>query len=144
MTTTPASAVLLTLPARQTAVPRHKPLPTPKPPTKWDLFARKKGIGKYNPLAKKKGRLIFDEASGEWVPRHGFKPRKKDPDGQNQAQDDWLVELDDKQWRQEQADAAEGNGRTVRGAPRRERKERIKRAERKMRANERRAAKAKA
>src|SRR5947209_8683535 len=69
ITSSAQNGVLLTLPAPATAVPRHKPLPTPKPPTKWELFARKKGIGKYSQkpgaaLADKERRkkLVYDEA----------------------------------------------------------------------------------
>ena len=68
------------LPAPTTLLPRFKAIPTPKPPTKWETFAAKKGIQK-----KKKEKLVFDEESGEWRPRFGF--RSKD----NQMQD-WCVE----------------------------------------------------
>ncbi|KAJ5092053.1 ribosomal biogenesis regulatory protein [Penicillium alfredii] len=132
--------VLLSLPAPATMLPRHKPLPTPKPPTKWELFARKKGIGKYNTkpgaaLADKERRkkLVYDEASGEWVPRWGYK-------GKNKAEDDqWLVEVPEKDWKKEEDAAAKGS--SIRGMSRTERKDRIKRNERKMRSNDRRAKK---
>ena len=132
--------VFLSLPPSSTALPRHKPLPTPKPPTKWELFARKKGIGKYNTkpgaaLADKERRkkLVYDEQKGEWVPKWGYK-------GKNKAdQDDWLVEVDDKDWKKE-ADTAAG-GSSIRGLSRADRKDKVKRNERKMRSNERRARK---
>ncbi|KAL5361607.1 ribosomal biogenesis regulatory protein [Aspergillus floccosus] len=137
--TTSQQGVLLTLPTPTTALPRHKPLPTPKPPTKWELFARKKGIGKYNTrpgaaLADRERRkkLVYDEEKGEWVPRWGYK-------GKNKSDDDWLVEVNEKDWKKEEEAAAKGS--SIRGMSRAERKERIKRNERKMRANERKARK---
>lgn len=72
---------------------------------------------------------MYDEVSGEWIPKWGYK-------GANKAgENDWLVEVPDKDWK------TEAQGQNVRTAGRRERKERIKRNERKMRANERRARK---
>ncbi|KAJ5729270.1 uncharacterized protein N7483_003778 [Penicillium malachiteum] len=140
ITSSAQHGVLLSLPAPNTKLPRHKPLPTPKPPTKWELFARKKGIGKYsqNPgvaLADKERRkkLVYDEASGEWVPRWGYKGKNKD------KEDQWLVEVDESKWKKEE-EAGEKGG-NIRGMSRTERKERIKRNERKMRANDRRAKK---
>ena len=53
-----------------------------KAPTKWELFAKKKGI--------KKTRIpntVYDEESGEWVPRWGYKGANKKPENE------WLVEL---------------------------------------------------
>ncbi|KAJ5180542.1 hypothetical protein N7492_003752 [Penicillium capsulatum] len=140
ITSTAENGVLLSLPAPNTSLPRHKPLPTPKPPTKWELFARKKGIGKYSSkpgaaLADKERRkkLVYDEASGEWVPRWGYK-------GKNKAEDDqWLVEVPEKDWKKEEDAAAKGS--SIRGMSRAERKDRIKRNERKMRSNERRSKK---
>lgn len=130
--------VLLTLPAPNILLPRHKPLPTPKPPTKWELFARKKGIGKYNqkPGAagmdkERRRKLQYDEESGEWVPRWGYKGKNKDDENQ------WLVEVDEKKWKKEEDAAAKGSN--IRGMSRTERKEKLKRNERKMRANDRRA-----
>lgn len=135
ITSTAANGVLLNLPKPATDVPRHKPLPTPKAPTKWELFARKKGIGKYSSkpgaaLADKERRknLVYDEASGEWVPKWGYKGKNKDMDNQ------WLVEVNEKDWKKEEDAAAKGS--SIRGMSRTERKQKIKRNERKMRANE--------
>lgn len=140
ITSNAANGVLLNLPPPATTLPRHKPLPTPKPPTKWELFARKKGIGKYSSkpgaaLADKERRknLVYDEASGEWVPKWGYKGKNKEADNQ------WLVEVDEKDWKKEEDAAAKGS--SIRGLSRAERKEKIKRNERKMRANERRGKK---
>ncbi|GFH28268.1 ribosome biogenesis regulatory protein, partial [Haematococcus lacustris] len=46
----------------------QKPLPKPKPLTKWQKFAQKKGIVK-----KKRSKLEFDESKQEWRRRHGYK-----------------------------------------------------------------------
>ncbi|EEQ91898.1 hypothetical protein RJZ56_006580 [Blastomyces dermatitidis] len=140
ITATPRDGILLSLPPRNTLLPRFKPLPAPKQPTKWELFARKKGIGKYNKKlgsgggsaeAERRKKLVYDEASGEWVPRWGYKGKNKS--GEN----DWLVEVDEKMWKKEEGLSSEGKG--IRGQGRRERVERIRRNERRMRANERRA-----
>lgn len=76
---------------------------------------------------------MYDEEKGEWVPRWGYKGKNKSD------QDEWLVEVNEKDWKKEE-DAAV-NGSSIRGMSRAERKERIKRNERKMRANERRVRK---
>ncbi|KAH2463043.1 hypothetical protein KXW63_008130 [Aspergillus fumigatus] len=139
ITSSAQNGVLLTLPPPATVLPRHKPLPTPKPPTKWELFACKKGIGKYSnkpgaALADKERRkkLVYDEEKGEWVPRWGYK-------GKNKSDDEWLVEVKEKDWKKEEEAAAKGS--SIRGLSRAERKERIRRNERKMRSNERRSRK---
>lgn len=56
----------MSLPPPSTRLPRGKPLPTPRPPTRWEAYAKEKGIVK----RKRSGR-IWDEASGEWTARHG-------------------------------------------------------------------------
>jgi regulator of ribosome biosynthesis len=61
------------LPPPTTLLPREKPLPTPRPPTRWELFAQRKGIQK-----RKRSKLEFDEAAGDWKRRHG-KDRANDP-----------------------------------------------------------------
>jgi regulator of ribosome biosynthesis len=56
------------LPAPTTALPREKPLPKPRPPTKWEIFAQRKGIQK-----RKRSTLEFDETNQEWRRRYGYK-----------------------------------------------------------------------
>jgi len=73
--------------------------------------------------------MQYDEATGEWVPKWGYKGSNKG------VENDWIVEVDEKKERERK------EGTEVRGDSRRERVERIKRGERKMRANERRAGK---
>jgi regulator of ribosome biosynthesis len=65
------------------------------------------------------------------VPRWGYKGKNKDSDNQ------WLVEVNEKDWKKEEDAAAKGG--SIRGMSRTERKERIRRNERKMRSNEKRS-----
>lgn len=119
--TSTKDGVLLSLPQPSTALPREKPVPEAKPPTKWERFAEKKGI---KPKTREQRRnLAFDEESGEWKRKWGYKGLNK------KGEDDWLVEVDMKK-EQERKD-----GTSIRGDGRRERKERIRRNERKMRKN---------
>ncbi len=81
--------------------------------------------------------MQYDEATGEWVPKWGYKGSNKG------IENDWIVEVDEKK-EKERKSAGKDSGKEetgVRGEVRRERLERIKRGERKMRANERRAGK---
>lgn len=73
--------------------------------------------------------MVYDDVSGEWVPKWGYK-------GQNKAgEDDWIVEVDAKK----EAERKEGTERQ--GDGRRERKEKVRRNERMQRSNERKARK---
>jgi len=147
-TGTSSSGVEMTLPAPIFALPREKRIPTPKAPTKWEAFAAKKGIGKNVKKGQegvdqegrlRAGKMVYDEATGEWKPKYGYKGKNKE--------EDWIVEVDDKIERKK----AEGGGRgkiVPKGIPegsdpagmkRAERKERVKRNERLQRANDRRA-----
>lgn len=58
---------IVTLPPPTTKLPRSKHLPKLKPPTKWELFAEKKGIKK-----RKKDKVIWDEQTGTWKRRFGY------------------------------------------------------------------------
>ncbi|KAI7384583.1 hypothetical protein KC336_g18169, partial [Hortaea werneckii] len=55
--------------------------------TKWEKFAEKKGIKD----KKKDGKLKFDEALGEWVPKYGYKGRSNGAVSQ-----DWMEEVDER------------------------------------------------
>ncbi|XP_065844220.1 uncharacterized protein [Oscarella lobularis] len=79
-----AETVLAELPKPSIAVPREKPVPKPAPPTKWEQYAKLKGIQK-----KKRSRMVFDEASKDWKPRWGAQRAGKPDSG------DWLTELSD-------------------------------------------------
>lgn len=71
------------LPDPSYQLPREKSLPKPKKMTKWEKFAKTKGISKRG----KRGRQVYDEASGEWVNRWGYKGKNKEEDEQ------WAVEV---------------------------------------------------
>ncbi|KAG5983777.1 hypothetical protein E4U55_007176 [Claviceps digitariae] len=113
--------VLLSLPAPSTSLPREKPVPQAKPKTKWERFAEKKGIA---PKTREQRRnLAYDEESGEWKRKWGY-------GGLNKKGEDWpIMEVDMKK------EAERKEGTSIRGDGRRERKERMKRNERKMRKN---------
>ena len=74
------------LPAPEMHLPREKPVPKEKERTKWEMFAEKKGIKN----KRREGKMVYDEAKGDWVPRYGYKGKNTDADG------DWLVEVDEK------------------------------------------------
>ena len=113
--------VLLTLPQPSTRLPREKPVPQPKPPTKWERFAAKKGIK--SKTREQRRNLAYDEDTGEWKRKWGYNALNK------KGEDDWLVEVDPKAEAQRAADTS------IRRDGRRERKERVKRNDRKMRKN---------
>ncbi|XP_078433204.1 ribosome biogenesis regulatory protein (RRS1) family protein [Wolffia australiana] len=66
---------LVTLPKPTTKLPREKHFPRPKPPTKWEEFAKMKGIKK-----RKKGKQVFDEQTGTWKRRFGYDRVNDDKD----------------------------------------------------------------
>lgn len=112
----------MSLPPPTTPLPREKPVPAEKEKTRWEKFAAKKGIKD----KKKEGKLVFDEETGEWVPKWGYKGKNKEGEG------DWIVEVDEEKEKQ-----GKGEDGGVRSEGRRERKENIRRNERRQRANER-------
>ncbi|CAK1546996.1 unnamed protein product [Leptosia nina] len=61
-------AIVVRLPQPTTVLPRAKPVPKPKPLTKWQEFAKAKGITK-----TKKSKLEWDEQLQKWVPLYGFR-----------------------------------------------------------------------
>lgn len=81
-----STMTLIQLPEPTTILPREKPIPKAKPLTKWQQFAARKGV---KPKAKD-GKMVYDEDTGEWVPKWGYKGKNKLID------DQWLVEVDDK------------------------------------------------
>ncbi|CAK0734961.1 hypothetical protein CVIRNUC_000508 [Coccomyxa viridis] len=56
------------LPEPTTQLPRAKPLPKPREPTKWEVFAQRKGITK-----RKRGKEVWDEEAGDYKRRFGYK-----------------------------------------------------------------------
>jgi regulator of ribosome biosynthesis len=70
------------LPTPTTMLPREKPVPKPKPPTKWERFAKEKGISH-----KKKETKVWDDEKQDWVRRWGRDGKNKE--GENV----WLTEV---------------------------------------------------
>jgi len=64
--------VIAKFPPPQYKLPREKPLPKPKVPTKWEKYAQEKGITK----KKKKDRLVWDDVVKKWVPQFGYKKKQ--------------------------------------------------------------------
>lgn len=62
-------------------LPREKPLPKPKPLTKWERFAKAKGISH-----SKKDKKVWDDERQEWVNRWGRDGKNRD------GEDQWLHE----------------------------------------------------
>jgi regulator of ribosome biosynthesis len=73
---------LAQLPPPSTQLPRAKPLPKPKPPTKWERFARAKGIS-----SQRRDKKVWDDERQTWVQRWGWKGKNKDEETQ------WLHEV---------------------------------------------------
>ncbi|KAI0194573.1 ribosomal biogenesis regulatory protein [Astrocystis sublimbata] len=113
LTTCPISStpqgVLLALPAPSTALPREKPLPETKPPTKWEQFAAKRGI---KPKTREQRRMKanqFNEETGEWEKTWGYnKDGRIDRREKGLVQKDWLVEVDEKKEREDAQAALAG------------------------------------
>lgn len=68
---------LAQLPKPTTLLPRAKPLPKPKPLTKWEKFAAAKGINK-----QKKEKKVWDEEKQIWVSRWGHNGKNKEKEEQ--------------------------------------------------------------
>ena len=62
---------VVTLPAEVTRLPRGKRIPDPPVETKWEKFAKEKGIQK-----KKKERMVWDEETQTYRPRYGYKSKQ--------------------------------------------------------------------
>lgn len=73
---------VVTLPGATTYLPRAKPLPEARQATRWEKFAKEKGITK-----KKRSRTVWDEDAQEWRPRWGYKRAK------NGVEDAAIVEV---------------------------------------------------
>lgn len=78
---------VLKLPEPITVLPRAKSVPEPKQPTKWERFAKEKGIKSKS--SKTRDKLNWDDATRKWVPRYGYNKVKND------EQKDWLIEIPD-------------------------------------------------
>lgn len=75
-------AIVAKLPKQKFYLPRFKLVPKPRPLTKWEQFAKEKGIVK-----KKKSKLSWDEQLQKWIPLYGFKRAAAQKDK------NWLIEV---------------------------------------------------
>ncbi|GAB5029809.1 ribosome biogenesis regulatory protein [Nannochloropsis oceanica] len=62
---------VVALPAATTYLPRAQRLPEAKKETRWEKFAKEKGI-----TNKKRARMLWDEEAQEWRPRWGYNRAK--------------------------------------------------------------------
>ncbi|XP_059580016.1 ribosome biogenesis regulatory protein homolog [Alligator mississippiensis] len=69
-----AGPLLAELPPPATRLPREKPPPRPRPPTRWERFAQLKGIRR-----RKRPSLVWDAAAGDWRRRWGYGRAGGDP-----------------------------------------------------------------
>ena len=69
-------AVTAKFPPPSYVLPREKPVPKPKPMTKWEKYAKEKGIEK----KKKKDRLVWDDVVQKWIPQFGYKKVQAEAD----------------------------------------------------------------
>ncbi|XP_064363524.1 ribosome biogenesis regulatory protein homolog [Dromaius novaehollandiae] len=69
-----AGPLVAQLPEPAFRLPREKPPPRPRPPTRWEQFARLKGIRR-----RKRGSLVWDEQAKEWRRRWGYRRAGGDP-----------------------------------------------------------------
>ncbi|ELP86649.1 hypothetical protein EIN_092140 [Entamoeba invadens IP1] len=79
----PFMAKVVSLDTPEMLFPREKKVPVPKPPTKWELFAKRKGIVK-----PKRSQKVWNQETHSYVPRFGkgsTKQMKKENEG-------WIVE----------------------------------------------------
>ena len=72
------------LPKEVTRLPRSQRIPDPKPETKWEKFAKEKGIKK-----TKKERMVWNEQTQQFAPRFGYKRVK----GENSIEDVGFIEI---------------------------------------------------
>jgi regulator of ribosome biosynthesis len=73
----------LKLPKPITLLPRAKPIPKPKPLTKWEKFRLEKGLQP----RQRRSRMVYSELAGDWVPRWGKGSEKK-----LMNQSEWAIE----------------------------------------------------
>ena len=73
---------LAILPPPVFQLPRAKPLPKPKPPTKWEKFAAAKGI-----QHKVREKKVWDEEKQDWVNRWGRNGKNRE------VEEQWIHEV---------------------------------------------------
>ena len=85
-------ALCIKLPPCSHQLPREKPVPKAKPPTRWEAYAKSKGIDRKSNKSKggeegKAGRLVWDDKLREWLPKFGYKKAKAE------QQKNWMMEI---------------------------------------------------
>ncbi|XP_006814819.1 ribosome biogenesis regulatory protein homolog, partial [Saccoglossus kowalevskii] len=73
--------IVAKLPPPTYRVPREKSIPRARPPTKWQEYARLKGIQN-----RKKSRKVWDDEQKKWIPSWGYQSK-------NDLKKDWLLEV---------------------------------------------------
>ncbi|XP_054012425.1 ribosome biogenesis regulatory protein homolog [Hylaeus anthracinus] len=76
--------IVAKLPKPEYVLPRSREIPKPKPLTKWQQFAKQKGITSNK---KNKSKLKWDDELKKWIPKFGYKRSKAE------EQKEWLVEV---------------------------------------------------
>ncbi|KAI6206698.1 Ribosome biogenesis regulatory protein [Aphelenchoides besseyi] len=74
-------AICAELPDQIYGLPREKPVPQQQPLTRWEKFARSKGI------TSNRDKKVWDEETKTWKPRYGYNRGGKEGD--------WLIEIPD-------------------------------------------------
>jgi regulator of ribosome biosynthesis len=74
--------IVAKLPKPTYQLPRARKLPTPRAPTKWEQFAKAKGITK-----KKKDKKVYDTELDKWVPTYGYEKNKAE------KEKNWVLEV---------------------------------------------------
>ncbi|KAH8676096.1 ribosomal biogenesis regulatory protein [Xylariales sp. PMI_506] len=91
-----AAGVLLDLPAATTPLPREKPLPAAKEPTKWERFAARKGIKPKTREQRRAKSSQFNEATGEWEKTWGHdKGGRSKRKEEGMVPSDWVTEVNE-------------------------------------------------
>ncbi|XP_022208321.2 ribosome biogenesis regulatory protein homolog [Drosophila obscura] len=75
-------SIVAKLPEPTTVLPRLRKVPGPRPLTKWEKFAKEKGITK-----KKRDKKTYDDTLDKWVPTYGFKRAEAE------KSKDWILEV---------------------------------------------------
>lgn len=74
--------IVAKLPKPSFALPRARKLPEPRALTKWETFAKAKGIKK-----RVKDKKVYDAELGKWVPTYGYQHFKAD------KEKNWVLEV---------------------------------------------------
>lgn len=76
------TGIFAKLPECTSKIPREKPLKKVKKETKWESFAKEKGIKN-----RKRSGMVFDDKTEEYKPRYGYKSKSND------GLEDWCIEV---------------------------------------------------